>query len=41
MVRDLMHDPMFLGMKSRQATKDDAEVARDLLDHSRLTAKPA
>lgn len=32
MVRDLMHDPMFLGMKSRQATKDDAEVARDLLD---------
>lgn len=32
MVRELMHDPMFLGMKSRQATKDDAEVARDLLD---------
>ena len=32
MVRDLMHDPMFLGMKSRQATKEDAPIARDLLD---------
>lgn len=32
MVRELMHDPMFLGMKSRPAAKEDAPIARDLLD---------
>ena len=32
MVRELMHDPMFLGIKSKPATKEDAAIARDLLD---------
>ena len=32
MVRELMHDPMFLGIKSRPATKEDILTARDLLD---------
>ena len=32
MIRELMHDPMFLGMKSRPAAKEDAAIARDLLD---------
>ena len=32
MVRELMHDPMFLGIKSKQATKEDADIARDLLE---------
>ena len=32
MVRELMHDPMFLGIKSRPATKEDIFTARDLLD---------
>ena len=32
MVRELMHDPMFLGGKSDVATKEDLPVARDLLD---------
>ena len=27
-----MHDPMFLGIKSKPATKEDAAIARDLLD---------
>ena len=32
MVRELVHDPMFLGIKSKSATKQDAMIARDLLD---------
>ena len=32
MVRDIVHDPIFLAQKSVDATKDDIEVAKDLLD---------
>ena len=32
MVRELMHDPLFLGKKSEDATVADVSVARDLLD---------
>ena len=32
MVRELMHDPIFLAQKSTPATADDLEVAQDLLD---------
>lgn len=32
MVKELMHDPIFLARKSELATKADAEVAQDLLD---------
>ena len=32
MVRDLIHDPIFLGGTSEQATESDVPVARDLLD---------
>lgn len=32
MVRELMHDPIFLAKKSAPATKDDLPVANDLLD---------
>ena len=32
MVKVLIHDPFFLGIKSKPATKDDDSVARDLLD---------
>ena len=32
MVRELMHDPVFLAQKSKPATKEDLSVARDLLD---------
>lgn len=32
MVRELIHDPMLLGIKSKPAIKEDAAVARDLLD---------
>jgi len=32
MVRQLMHDPIFLGRKSAPATKEDLDTARDLLD---------
>ncbi|MEE0871965.1 MAG: peptide deformylase [Ruminococcus sp.] len=32
MFRELMHDPMFLGIKSKPATKEDSLIARDLLD---------
>ena len=31
MVRELVHDPLFLGVKSKEATKQDAAVAQDLL----------
>lgn len=32
MVRELMHDPIFLARKSAQATADDLQTAQDLLD---------
>lgn len=32
MVRELMHDPMFLSGKSEEATIDDVDVANDLLE---------
>ena len=32
MVRELMHDPIFLARRSTEATAEDLEVARDLLD---------
>ena len=32
MVRDIVHDPILLGAKSEAATKDDLQVAQDLLD---------
>ena len=32
MVRELMHDPIFLARKSSEATAEDLQVAQDLLD---------
>ncbi len=32
MVREIIHDPIFLGVKSEMATKKDLQVAQDLLD---------
>ena len=32
MVKELMHDPIFLAGKSEAATKEDLPIARDLLD---------
>lgn len=32
MVKELTHDPVFLSLKSEVATKDDLQVAQDLLD---------
>ncbi len=32
MVKELMHDPIFLGQKSELATIEDLQVAQDLLD---------
>ena len=32
MVRKLMHDPLFLGRKSRTATKEDLPTGQDLLE---------
>ena len=32
MVKDVMHDPFFLAIKSELATKEDLQVAQDLLD---------
>ena len=32
MVRELIHDPIFLARKSAQATPEDLKTARDLLD---------
>lgn len=32
MVRELMHDPLFLARRSAPATKDDLDTAQDLLD---------
>ena len=32
MIKEIIHDPIFLGGKSETATKEDIQVARDLLD---------
>ena len=32
MIKELMHDPIFLAGKSQPATKEDRQVAQDLLD---------
>lgn len=32
MIRELVHDPLFLGIKSKDAVKEDLPVGRDLLD---------
>lgn len=32
MVKELIHDPIFLSLKSEVATKEDLQVAEDLLD---------
>ncbi len=32
MVKELIHDPIFLSLKSEPATKEDLQVAQDLLD---------
>ncbi len=32
MVKEVIHDPVLLGIKSEPATKEDLQVARDLLD---------
>ena len=32
MVQEVVHDPILLGVKSEPATKDDVQVAQDLLD---------
>ena len=32
MIKELVHDPLFLGIKSKPATKEDSVVAADLLD---------
>ena len=32
MIKELMHDPIFLSLKSEVATKEDIQVAEDLLD---------
>ena len=32
MIKELVHDPMLLGIQSKPATKDDSAVAADLLD---------
>ena len=32
MVKELIHDPVFLAIKAETATKDDLEIGRDLLE---------
>lgn len=32
MIKEVIHDPIFLGLKSEMATKEDLQVAQDLLD---------
>lgn len=32
MIKELIHYPIFLGVKSEVATKEDLQVAKDLLD---------
>ena len=39
MIKELMHDPIFLAGKSEIATKEDLQVAQDLLDTLMRTEK--
>ena len=32
MIKELMHDPIFLARKAERATEEDLQVAQDLLD---------
>lgn len=32
MIKEIVHDPVFLAQKSEPATQDDAQIAQDLLD---------
>ena len=32
MVKEVIHDPIFLGVKSEKATKEDSQVVQSLLD---------
>lgn len=32
MVKEIVHDPIFLGLKSEEVTKEDLQTAQDLLD---------
>ena len=32
MIKELIHDPVFLALRSETATKDDIRIAEDLLD---------
>ena len=32
MIKELVHDPLFLGIKSKPAVKEDILIGRDLLD---------
>lgn len=32
MVKEVIHDPIFLGVKSEKATKEDLQIAQDLID---------
>ena len=36
MIKELMHDPIFLAVKSEVATKEDLQIAQDLLDTEAL-----
>lgn len=38
MVREIMHDPIFLGQKSVPATREDLDIAADLLDTLKANA---
>lgn len=38
MIKELMHDPFFLGVKSKEATIEDKQVGQDLLDTLRAHA---
>ena len=40
MIKELMHDPIFLAGKSEIATKEDLPIAQDLLDTLMHTKKP-
>ena len=31
MIKEVIHDPIFLGLKSEIATKEDLQVAQDLI----------
>lgn len=39
MIRELIHDPLFLALPSRQATVDDLQTANDLLDTLKAHSK--